>query len=170
MTMTGCYTDLCVKLAFESIFAFWVKFWFIIMPKLTGVALQVKSDSRELLIKLQGNVERERINGGPLIPVAQVQRVQGVAQAFGVSKRTVRNIIQEKFDPFGCEENILQTPKEKRRTKPMTEIDNFDADAIRNHLYSYYLRNDYLNRTKHLAFLRENGLFNGGKTKQRYNF
>lgn len=129
------------------------------MPK-RGQTL--KSDFRELVIKLQDYFERENQNGGPLIPVAQVQ--ERVAQALGISKRTVTNINKQKFGSSGSEDNVLQTPKKKRRTKPITNIDNFDADAIRNHVYGYYLRNEYLNRIKLLGSLKEAGLFNGGKT------
>lgn len=61
------------------------------------------------------------------------------------------------------EDNILRTPKKKRRTKPVTDIDTFDADAIKI-IYGYYSRNEYLNRKKFLTSLREAGLFSGGKT------
>lgn len=129
------------------------------MPK-RGQTL--KSGARELIIKLQDYFERERQNGGPLVPVEQVQ--ERVSQALGVSKRTITNINKEKFGSTGMEDNILRTPKKKRRTKPVTDIDTFDADAIRNHIYGYYSRNEYLNRKKLLASLREAGLFSGGKT------
>ncbi|CAK1592770.1 unnamed protein product [Parnassius mnemosyne] len=54
------------------------------MPK-RGQTL--KNGARELIIKLQDYFERERQNGGPLLPVEQVQ--ERVSQALGVSKRTI---------------------------------------------------------------------------------
>lgn len=79
------------------------------MPK-RGQTL--KSGAHELIIKLQDYFERERQNGGPLVPVEQVQ--ERVSQALGVSKRTITNINKEKFGSTGMEDIILRTPKKKR--------------------------------------------------------
>ncbi|KAL0821583.1 hypothetical protein ABMA28_005035 [Loxostege sticticalis] len=109
----------------------------------------LNSQSRELIIKLQNNFEREYQNGGPLIPI---NRVQDRVDAIRISRQTV-------------EENKLHTPRKKwRKTSTMLDIDNFDSDAIRNHVYGYYTRNEYPTRAKLLVSLKEAGLFNSGKT------
>lgn len=122
----------------------------------------LNSQCRELVIKLQAYFERESQNGGPLLPVTQVK--ERVSQALGISTKTVYNINNEKFGASGSEENVLRTPKKKRRQKPVTGVDSFDADAIRNHIYNYYTRHEYPTRSLLLISLKEAGLFNGGKT------
>ncbi|CAK1594607.1 unnamed protein product [Parnassius mnemosyne] len=64
----------------------------------------------------------------------------------------------------GSEDNVLRTSKKKRRQKPVTGVDVFDADAIRNHIYGYYTRNEFPTRRLLLVSLKEAGLFKGGKT------
>lgn len=123
----------------------------------------LNSQSRELVIKLQSYFEREYQNGGPLIPLNRVQ--DRVADALEISRKTVSKINKEKFGPSGSEENKLHTPRKKwRKSSTMLDIDDFDSDAIRNHIYGYYTRNEYPTRAKLLVSLKEAGLFNGGKT------
>lgn len=46
----------------------------------------------------------------------------------------------------------------------MTSVDNFDADAIRRHIYDYYLRKEIPTLKKLVVSLRECGLFHGQKS------
>lgn len=122
----------------------------------------LNSQTRELVVKLHDYFERESLNGGPLLPVTQVQN--RVASALGIGKRTVHTIIQEKYGPSGSQENVLHTPRKRKKSKPVTGIDTFDADAIRNHVYTYYTRHEYPTVSKLLVSLRELGLFTGSAT------
>lgn len=122
----------------------------------------INSQSRELVVKLSEYFERESVNGGPLLPVTQVQN--RVAEALGIGKKTVRTILKEKCGPSGTENNVLSTPKMRKKSKPVTGIDTFDADAIRNHVYGYYTRNEYPTVSKLLITLREAGLCSGSAT------
>ncbi|CAH2238480.1 jg14089 [Pararge aegeria aegeria] len=110
----------------------------------------INSQSRALVVKLAEYFERESVNGGPLLPVTQVQ--DRVAEALGIGKKTIRNILKEKYGPSGTEENVLHTPKRRKKSKPVTGIETFDAHAIRNHVYAYYTRSEYPTR---VSFLRE---------------
>ncbi|KAL0871010.1 hypothetical protein ABMA27_004824 [Loxostege sticticalis] len=106
----------------------------------------LNSQSREPIIKLQNNFEREYQNGGPLTPI---NRVQDRVDAIRISRQTVSKINKEKFGPSGNEENKLHTPRKKwRKTSTMLDIDNFDSDAIKKHVYGYYTRNEYPTRAK----------------------
>ncbi|CAK1583365.1 unnamed protein product [Parnassius mnemosyne] len=127
------------------------------MPK-RGKTLN--SQCRELVLKLQDYFERESQNGGPFIPVTQVK--YRVSQALGIGAKTLYNINKEKFGASGSEDNVLRTPKKKRRQKPVTGVDVFDADAIRKHIYGYYTRNEFPTRRLLLVSLKEAGLFKGG--------
>ncbi|GBP13803.1 hypothetical protein EVAR_102502_1 [Eumeta japonica] len=58
-------------------------------------------------------------------------------------------------------ENKLSTPN-KRTKKPITDLDNFGKDAIRNHIYDYYRRMELPTLLKLLKSLKEADLFKGG--------
>lgn len=62
------------------------------------------------------------------------------------------------------EDNILRTPKKKSRTKPLKDIDSFDADAVKNYIFSYYSRNQNINKTKLLVSLKAADLLKRRKT------
>lgn len=124
--------------------------------------ITLNSQAREQVVKLYTYFERESANGGPLLPVTQTR--DRVADALGIGKKTVTQILNEKYGPSGSEENRLGTPKKRKREKKVVGIDNFDAAAIRNHIYGYYSRKEYPTRKKLIISLNEAGLFSGGKT------
>lgn len=60
---------------------------------------------------------------------------------------------------------FLSTPgKEKKQPRPVTNLDLFQSDAIRRHIYGYYSRKEYPTIAKLLVSLKEFELFSGGKT------
>ncbi|CAG9134593.1 unnamed protein product [Plutella xylostella] len=122
----------------------------------------IQSQSRELIVKLHDYFERESLNGGPLVPVAQVH--DRIIDALGIGTKTIRKVLKEKYGPSGSEDNVLRTPKKRKKSKPVTGIDSFDADAIRNHIYGYYSRKEYPTVSKLLVSLKEAGLFTGSAT------
>lgn len=81
-----------------------------------------------------------------------------MSQALGVSKRTITNINKEKFGSSGMEDNILRAPKKKRKTKPRTDVDNYDADAIRNTLLASLRQNCFIqNIERYWISVQKNG-------------
>lgn len=128
------------------------------MPK--GSVL--KSQARELVIKVRNYFEAEYQNGGPLLPLSQVR--ERVAAALGISGPTVSKITTEAYGTSGMQANKLRTPKKKRQPRRVTSVDNFDADAIRHHIYDYYLRKEIPTLKKLVVSLRERGLFHGQKS------
>lgn len=128
------------------------------MPK--GSVL--KGQTREMVIKLRNYFEAEYQNGGPLLPLSQVR--ERVAAALGISAPTVTKITTEAYGTSGMQENKLRTPKKKRQPRRVTSVDNFDADAIRRHIYNYYLRKEVPTLKKLVASLRECDLFRGQKS------
>ncbi|KAI5640202.1 DDE superfamily endonuclease domain-containing protein [Phthorimaea operculella] len=123
----------------------------------------LNSQAREFVVKLRDYFERESMNGGPLLPVTHP--VERVAAALGIGVKTVISISKEKYGACGSEDNELRSPKKRKITNyPVTGIDNFDADAIRQHVYNYYTNKQYPTRTTLLLSLREAGLFHGGKS------
>lgn len=129
------------------------------MPKRVKKTI-LNSESREFVVRLREYFEREYQNGGPLLPLSQVG--DRVADALGIGRATVSRISKEKYGESSMEENALSTPSKKRKKKcPVTDIDDFDAASIRNHVYAYYTRGELPTLSKLSASLKESDLFNG---------
>lgn len=122
----------------------------------------LEEQTRQFVLRLRDYFEQEKQNGGPLIPVSQVR--ERVAAALGISTATVSRISIETYGTSGLESNIPSTPNKKRRPCRITEVDYFDADAIRRHVYDYYLRKEIPTLKKLTTSLRDSGLFRGQKT------
>lgn len=129
------------------------------MPKRARKTV-LNSESREFVVRLRDYFEREYQNGGPLLPVSQV--CDRVADALGIGRATVTRVSKEKFGETSMEENKLSTPNKKRKKRcPVTDKDDFDAAAIRNHIYAYYTRNELPTLTKLAVSLHDANLFSG---------
>ncbi|XP_045493402.1 uncharacterized protein LOC123692673 [Colias croceus] len=128
------------------------------MPK--GQVL--KGQSRQLVLKLCDFFEKENQNGGPLIPFSQVRN--RVSVALGISLPTVTKITNDAYGRSGLERNKPSTPKRKRRPRKVTGVDDFDADAIRRHVYDYYLKKEIPTLRKLIVSLQRSGLFHGQKS------
>ncbi|GBP63219.1 hypothetical protein EVAR_89486_1 [Eumeta japonica] len=88
--------------------------------------------------------------------------VERVAEALDIGRNTVSRITREKIGQEGMSENKLSTPNKKRtKVKPITDLDNFGKDAIRNHIYDYYRRMELSTLLKLLKSLKEADLFKG---------
>ncbi|KAL0868289.1 hypothetical protein ABMA27_007819 [Loxostege sticticalis] len=99
------------------------------MPKHTKKTV-LDSQARELVVRLRDYFEREQQNNGPLLPLNQI--VERVADALDIGAAILFR---------GTSENKLSTPNKKRtKVKPITNLDDFAKDAIRNHIYGYYRR------------------------------
>lgn len=135
------------------------------MPKHTKKTV-LDSQARELVVRLRDYFEREQQNNGPLLPLNQI--VERVADALDIGRNTVSRITREKYGQGGTSENKLSTPNKKRtKVKPITNLDDFAKDAIRNHIYGYYRRLELPTLLKLLKSLKEADLFKGGITSLR---
>lgn len=126
----------------------------------------LNSECREFVIRLRDYFERENQNGGPLIPLSQV--CDRVADALGIGRATVVRISKEKYGEKsgdGVEEDTdrkLSTPNKKRKkASPITNIDDFNAAAIRNHIYAYYSRGEFPTLKTLSVSLKDADLFKG---------
>lgn len=121
------------------------------------------SQARELVVRLRDYFEREHQNNGPLLPLNRP--VERVAEALGIGRNTVTRITREKIGREGVSDNKLSSPNKKRtKVKPITHLDDFAKDAIRNHIYGYYRRMELPTLHKLLKSLQEAELFKGGTT------
>lgn len=91
-----------------------------------------------------------------------------VSEALGIGKRTVGKIVSEKFGPSGSEDNVPNTPKKRKKDKPVTGIDQFDADAIRNNVFNFFTRGEFPTLAKLRMSLIDAGLFNGSMESLRH--
>lgn len=123
----------------------------------------LKSQTRETVIKVRDYFQKEKDNGGPLVPIEHV--VKRTAAAMQISVATVVRINREKFGTSGAQENVLSTPgKHRIKVCPKTNMDSFQEDAIRRHIYAYYERKEYPTKKRLLVSLREAELFSGRQT------
>lgn len=135
------------------------------MPKHTKKTV-LGSQAREFVVRLRNYFEREQQNNGPLLPLNRI--VERVAEALDIGRNTVSRITREKIGQEGTSENKLSTPNKKRtKVKPITDLDEFAKDAIRNHIYDYYRRMELPTLLKLLKSLKEAELFKGGITSLR---
>ncbi|XP_046671567.1 uncharacterized protein LOC124361550 [Homalodisca vitripennis] len=130
-----------------------------------GRGVPLRTQARKLVCTAKEYFQQEKTNNGPLLPVAKV--VQRTAAALGINKNTVVNICSEK------KKNIVEggsgqvhTPNKKKlpRQKRVTNLDNFQKDAIRRHVYAYYRRKEYPTLKKLIQSLKDADLFNGCKS------
>lgn len=129
-----------------------------------GRGTPLRSQTREIVCNVREYFEREKENGAPLLPVARA--VQRTAEATKINRSTVIGIGKEKyFTEELAGTSRLETPgKNRRRLKPVTELDTFQQDAIRRHIYAYYHRKEHPTLQKLLRSLNESSLFHGGKS------
>lgn len=119
----------------------------------------LNSQSREMVVRLRDYFERERQNGGPLLPIDNV--INRVAEALNIGRSTVSRITKEKFGETGAEEKKLSTPKSRGRKPSIPELDSFNVEAIRNHIYGYYERRELPTLLKLTKSLKAAELFTG---------
>lgn len=138
------------------------------MPKRAKQTV-LTSECRQFVIRLRDYFERECQNGGPLLPVTQVR--QRVSDALGIAVSTVTQITKEIYgesssapDQDEMLEKVSTPNKKRRRNEPIVGIDDFQAAAIRTHIYGYYTRNEYPTIKKMVDSLKEADLFHGGRT------
>lgn len=137
-----------------------------------GQGTVIRGQGREFVCSVREYFELECQNRGPLIHVERV--VDRTAAALRIHKNTVYRIGKEKEkkekenDEAGPSQSLLETPGKKRNyEKRVTKMDAFQQDAVRRHLYGYYLRKEHPTLNKLLHSLREAELFNGSKSSLR---
>lgn len=91
------------------------------------------SQTREILGRVIQYFEQEKQNKGPLLGVSQV--LEKGAQALGLGLSTIKRIKKETHLEATRQKPKFSTPGKKRPDKSM-KLDNFDADAIRRHIYA----------------------------------
>lgn len=129
----------------------------------------LNEQSKELVLRLSKYFEAENQNGGSLIPVTKVR--DRIKAALGISGPTVTKILKQAYNNGTESEegnNVrVPSPQRKRRRRkpcPITRIDNFDADAIRRHIYGFFERKEYPTLRKLTESLRQSELFFGQKS------
>lgn len=130
-----------------------------------GRGVPLRTQARKLVCAAKEYFQQEKLNNGPLLPVSKV--VLRTAAALGIHKNTVVKICAEKNKNINEGGNgELHTPNKKKfpRQKRVTNLDNFQKDAIRQHVYAYYRRKEYPTLKKLAQSLKDVDLFNGCKS------
>lgn len=124
-----------------------------------GKGATLRSQAREFLYRLCVYFERERDNGGPLIPVTRV--IDRVAEASNISTATVKRVTNDKETANSSGSPVIVTPGKLKRLCRATETDNFDENAIRYHIYVYFSWKEYPTCKILMQSLSGSGLFRG---------
>ncbi|KAK4881731.1 hypothetical protein RN001_005050 [Aquatica leii] len=97
------------------------------------------SRGKELIASLIKYFELERDNGGPLISVNAVREVPfykifklGVAAALNVGISTISSVSTAVVN------NEILRSKKRKRSKPVTNVETFNENVIRNVIYRIY--------------------------------
>ncbi|XP_066944539.1 uncharacterized protein [Macrobrachium rosenbergii] len=108
----------------------------------------------------------EKLNGGPLRDVSQA--VLRATEATKLSEATIHRCCKEARE---SEENYATPPfsnkKKRKRSKPVTNIDDFDKCTLRRIVLNFYVREEKPNLDKILCEFKENTLFSGSKESLR---
>lgn len=129
------------------------------------------SQTREVVSEVLKFMTKEALIGKFLIDEKKI--IERVSKATGVSERSVRRIkLESKMHdesnaetPGSCS---FTTPKRKRKSKPVTNMDSFDQEVIRRTIFYYYLQDKSLpTLNKILQKLKETINFRGSKTSLR---
>ncbi|KAL4153109.1 hypothetical protein QTP88_000942 [Uroleucon formosanum] len=78
-----------------------------------------------------------------IIPSMFAQSLKVTAEACGLSERTVRRICKEGKDSLDSDQQVasFKSPRKTyKRAKPLTELDDFDADIVRRVVHEFYDR------------------------------
>ncbi|XP_076259284.1 uncharacterized protein LOC143195735 [Rhynchophorus ferrugineus] len=101
------------------------------MPKLIDI------QCHKLIAALIGYFEKERDNGGTLLPVNSVR--ERITAVLNIIVGTVNNIA------YKMKNNTLDSPKKTRlHTKWVTNLDHLDIGSIRDQIYEMYKNTSYI--------------------------
>ncbi|KAF5283829.1 hypothetical protein FQA39_LY04649 [Lamprigera yunnana] len=90
------------------------------------------SRGKEMIASLTSFFKAERDNGGPFLPLTAVR--ERVAAALNISIRTVNSVSQ-----IVKNNNALKSLKKRQiHKKPVTGVETFQMDVIRNTVYRMY--------------------------------
>ncbi|XP_050064650.1 uncharacterized protein LOC126553545 [Aphis gossypii] len=109
-----------------------------------------------------------------ILPSMFAQSLKVTAEACGLSERTVRRICKEGKDGLTLEDAVqVQGPtfksprKTYRRSKPLTELDDFDADIVRRTVHEFYDRGEYPTALTILTEVRKKCAWEGSMWSMR---
>ena len=126
----------------------------------------LRSQTREFIMRAVSYFEEERDNNGPLISLKKVYA--RAAAAFKIGEATIKRIKREEkcSDPETPGPSFSTPGKKHKKLKVVTDPDDFDVQAIRNHIFAYYKRKEVPTLDKLLVSLTapETALFKGQRS------
>ncbi|KAF5297786.1 hypothetical protein FQA39_LY11935 [Lamprigera yunnana] len=91
-----------------------------------------------MIASLTSFFKAERDNGGPFLPLTAVR--ERVAAALNISIRAVDSVLQ-----IVKNNDALKSPKKRQiHKKPVTDVETFQMDVIRNAVYRMYENNEHI--------------------------
>nr|XP_018900448.1 PREDICTED: uncharacterized protein LOC109032657 [Bemisia tabaci]XP_018906389.1 PREDICTED: uncharacterized protein LOC109036553 [Bemisia tabaci]XP_018908627.1 PREDICTED: uncharacterized protein LOC109038124 [Bemisia tabaci] len=131
------------------------------MAATSGKRQVLHSQAREFVARVIKYFEKEKQNNGPLLGINQV--LERTAQALDIGYCTVRRIKKESELVASQKKPKFSTPG-KTHKKKGKEVDDFDAEAIRRHIYGYYRDKNVPTLDKLLKSLAEADLYKSSRS------
>lgn len=127
----------------------------------------IKSQGREMIVSVREFFKKEndtlKKTGEPVIPFSKI--AERTARALQIGTATVTRVCREKSAAVKAGQSSVSTPgKERKHAAKVTELDPFQEDALRRHVYGYYKRREHPTLDKMLVSATNTGLFSGAKT------
>ena len=113
--------------------------------------------AREMVYNVYKYFSTEKINNGPIHDFSKA--VQRTVEATKLSKSTIHRIWKEAKE---SEESVL-SEKKRKRSKPVTHLDDFDQCALRRTVLNFYIRKEIPTLDKILLEFKENIGFSRSK-------
>ncbi|XP_076036265.1 uncharacterized protein LOC143022129 [Oratosquilla oratoria] len=117
------------------------------------------SQAKEIIYNVNKYFLQEKANRGPLLPPTQA--LARTAKATNVSKSTVKRILSTCNTDVAPRKPTFSSPKERIRSAPVTDFDDFDKNVLRRCVVGFYERKEIPTLYKIKEELREKISFDG---------
>ncbi|XP_060861789.1 uncharacterized protein LOC132938795 [Metopolophium dirhodum] len=112
---------------------------------MAGSSSDTRSQSKKIIFSVYNFIKDLSLQD-EIDPSMFNQSLKLTAGACELSERTVRRICKEGKDSRSPEQQLsfFRSPRKTyKRAKPLTELDDFDADMVRRTVYEFYSRGEY---------------------------
>jgi len=112
---------------------------------MAGSSSDTRSQSKKIIFSVYKFI-KDLSKQDEIIPSMFAQSLKVTAEACGLSERTVRRICKEGKDSLNSDQQVasFKSPRKTyKRAKPLTELDDFDADIVRRVVHEFYDRGEY---------------------------
>ncbi|CAI6352495.1 unnamed protein product [Macrosiphum euphorbiae] len=112
---------------------------------MAGNSSDTRSQTKKIIFSVY-NFIKDLSKQDEIDPSMFAQSLKVTAEACGLSERTVKRVCKEGKDSLDPEQQVasFKSPRKTYKSaKPLTELDDFDADIVRRIVHEFYNRGEY---------------------------